>query len=45
MSQPQPSNRPEDRNLRPPEAVPLAPPYRSEGFFEDLPPVSLPMKH
>ena len=29
--------RPEDRNQRPSEPPPAAPPYRSEGFFEDLP--------
>ncbi len=43
MSQPMP--RPEDRNLRPPEPPPAAPPYRSEGFFEDLPPASWPVQH
>jgi hypothetical protein len=36
MSQPT-MPRPEDRNLRPSEPPPAAPPYRSEGFFEDLP--------
>jgi hypothetical protein len=43
MSQPT-MPRPEDRNLRPAEPPPVAPPYRSEGFFEDLP-APPPLRH